>query len=192
MENEWTIQNKKFLELADQFSIQSPVNEILTAEERRDLGGLLADISKLQEEICTLKLFQNRDQEKAKFGLVVQRDTLVGLHSKIEQLSSGLEKLVSISGAVQHKLTNLVLGNSLPLLLHQQEDFIQGIGNLVHITSRADALLAAAEWVSNQDWSTATGELSSSCQLLEASVARLRSALFRLQTFRQQISQASH
>ena len=32
----------------------------------------------------------------------------------------------SISGAVEHKLVNLVLGNSLPLPLHQQDTFIEG------------------------------------------------------------------
>ncbi len=37
----------------------------------------------------------------------------------------------SISGAVQYKLTNLVLGNSLPLQLQHQQGFIEGTPHLL-------------------------------------------------------------
>ncbi len=36
----------------------------------------------------------------------------------------------SISGAVQYKLTNLVLGNSLPLQLQHQQGFIEGTSHM--------------------------------------------------------------
>ncbi len=54
-----------------------------------------------------------------------------GRYSDVCRALMNFDICASISGAVQYKLTNLVLGNSLPLQLQHQQGFIEGTPHLL-------------------------------------------------------------
>jgi len=185
--------NSNILSLADQFGFRSGDKKeeaiIDNSRTEEELGSLLVKISNLQEEIGKLKLRQKLAGNRLQYGLVCKQGELTQLCNQLSILSTNLEDISSNCLSIENKLSNPVLGNSLPLCATAQGPLIESTGQLAYIVTNLDSLLGAVEWMSNQDWTSFTDQLCDVSRQLEVSTTRLRSATYNLQQFRTDATQ---
>ena len=180
-------QNETFLALASQFGFGQEKDEVLDkdAESEDNFGEVLLKITTLQEDISKLKLKEQQANLSKRFAGLTQASSLSWLLSELNNISSHLTYITNNSGSFQHKLTNPVISNSLPLKYSLHTPLINITNMLAEISTTSDTAAAASEWLSNQDWNEATDKHQVSQQHTEKLAARLRSAAFKLQTFRE-------
>jgi len=182
--SEFSSGNEGFLDLALQFgfaiegdSDSGPDNQII-------LGEILVDISRLQEDIRQLTLQEHKNILHQKFGSLTDPSSLLKLTSSLNDLGHHLSYIADVSPALQHKLTNPVISDSLPLAAKDQVPLIALTDTLVEVVKHADNLSASAEWVSNQDWEKSTDALENRSDQVEKLAAKLKSVAFKIQSFR--------
>ena len=137
--SEFSSGNEGFLDLALQFgfaiegdSDSGPDNQII-------LGEILVDISRLQEDIRHLTLQEHKNilHQKylinfetykpnlifplSRFGSLTDPSSLLKLTSSLNDLEHHLTYIADVSPALQHKLTNPVISDSLPLAAKESE-----------------------------------------------------------------------
>merc|ERR1712202_115188 len=105
----------------------------------------------------------------------------------LSNLATHLAYITNNSASLQHKLTNPVISNSLPLKSSLHTPLINITNLLAEVSTNSDTAAAASEWISNQNWSEATNRLDLGQQHTEKLAARLRSAAFKIQTFRENL-----
>jgi len=98
--------------------------------------------------------------------------------------------IADVSPALQHKLTNPVISDILPLASKDHLPLIALTDTLVEVVKHADNLSASAEWVSNQDWEKSTDVLENRSDQVEKLAAKLKSVAFKIQTFRDKLGSA--
>jgi hypothetical protein len=177
-------QNSTFLSLASQFGFDQPEQEM--AEKDADsFGSTLLLITTLQEDISRLKLKEQQAALSKRYAGLTQPSSLAWLLEDLSNLSTHLTYITNNSASLQHKLTNPVISNSLPINSSLHTPLINITTLLAEVSITSDTATAAAEWISNQDWTDAKNRLDLGQQHTEKLAARLRSAAFKIQNFRE-------
>eukprot|EP00092_Neocalanus_flemingeri_P003786 GFUD01004077.1.p1 GENE.GFUD01004077.1~~GFUD01004077.1.p1 ORF type:complete len:198 (-),score=61.07 GFUD01004077.1:105-698(-) len=182
-------QNEIFLNLASQFGFGPTEEEV---PEKPDASGdsfgeILLKITTLQEEISRLKLKEQQAELSKRYAGLTQPSSMSWLLSDLSNLSAHLTYITNNSASLQHKLTNPVISNSLPLNSSMHTPLINITNLLAEISTSCDTAAAASEWVSNQNWSEVKDKLDLGQQHTEKLAARLRSAAFKIQNFRENL-----
>ena len=177
-------QNRTFQSLASQFGFH-PSDGDPVVEESDSFGETLLLITTLQEDISRLKLKEQQFKLSNRYAGLTQPSSLAWLLEDLCNLSSHLTYITNNSASLQHKLTNPVISNSLPINSALHTPLINITNLLAEVCSTSDTALAAAEWMNNQDWSKAKTQLELGQQHTEKLAARLKSSAFKIQTFRE-------
>ena len=107
--------------------------------------------------------------------------------SDLTKVADNLNYILNCSASIQHKLTNPVISNSLPTNSSIHSALISITSLLADMSTGNDSATAASEWISNQDWDGVGGSLDVNQQKIETLAARIRSAAFKVQLFRENI-----
>jgi len=177
-------QNQTFQSLATQFGFRPPDDDSVV-EEGNSFGETLLLITTLQEDISRLKLKEQQSKLSSRYAGLTQPSSLSWVLEELCNLSSHLTYITNNSASLQHKLTNPVISNSLPLNSALHTPLINITNLLAEVCSTSDTALAAAEWMNNQDWSRTKTQLELGQQHTEKLAARLKSSAFKIQTFRE-------
>jgi len=176
-------QNETFLSLAKQFGFDPPVKSVIEAED--SFGSTLLLITSMQEEISRLKLREQQAKLSARYAGLTQPASLAWLLEDLNNLSDHLTYITNNSASLQHKLTNPVISNSLPINSSLHAPLLSITQLLAEISTTSDTATASAEWINNQDWTQAKTQLDLGQQHTEKLAARLKSSAFRIQNFRE-------
>lgn len=187
--SEFVCGNNGFLDLALQFgfTVEEEVASDCGADDQLILGEILVDISRLQEDIRQLKLKEHKHSLNQKYGRLTEPDSLFQLTSSLRDLGCHLSYIADNSSKLQHKLTNPVISDSLPLATKDQLPLITLTDTLTEVVKNANNLSTSAEWVSNQDWEKSADGLENRTDQVEKLAAKLRSLAFKIQTFREKL-----
>jgi len=183
----WKQTSESFIHLANQFGLSEQKGFNDTDKKEEDsLGDLLVQFSEVQEEIARLKVVESESGYRDQHALACRTGSITTLAKRLANLSDNLQTISRECPSIENKLSNPVLGNSLPFLARDHLSLIQGTHNLFSVVTQAYSLTASAEWICNQDWQTLQDQLDTLSAKLESSAARYRSACFHLQQLRSQ------
>jgi len=179
--------NLKFLEIAEQFNVnrKTNINQNIDQKPHLHIGQLLLQISAAQEDIEELKSKFRLLEVKSDYDL---SGTTCQLTQRLSQLRRNLALITQQSANIESKLSNPVIGNSLPLAADNQQHLLTATTTLSAVIQEADGLLGSAAWIGNQDWQSVLRDLETLGTKIDLSASIFRSAAFNVQQYRAQDS----